>query len=192
MVCAACGCGQNDGAHFCKQCGARAGGAPPASFGQQPWMPLTSYPGYPAGYVPLMEARRQRVRQNLQPMGITWCLWGVYRLLLGMVSGFAVHEWSRHRDWFGDSVHFHPHFLEAFMPVIALTTCVMAGLALLTGYGLLTMKPWGRTLAIVMSILTLIKVPLGTALGIYTLWVLGPRVSGVEYDALVRQGPPRP
>ena len=43
---------------------------------------------------------------------------------------------------------------------------------LLAGWGLLTGKPWARVLAIVVGILSLINVPIGTALGVYTLWVL--------------------
>jgi hypothetical protein len=30
----------------------------------------------------------------------------------------------------------------------------------------------------------LVKIPFGTALGIYTLWVLAPMASGMEYDAI--------
>jgi hypothetical protein len=32
--------------------------------------------------------------------------------------------------------------------------------------------------------LALLKFPFGTALGIYTLWVLAPSTSGMEYDAI--------
>jgi hypothetical protein len=45
-------------------------------------------------------------------------------------------------------------------------------------------KPWGRILAIVIAILALIHIPFGTAMGIYTLWVLAPSASGAEYDAI--------
>jgi hypothetical protein len=38
--------------------------------------------------------------------------------------------------------------------------------------------------AIIAAILALIKFPFGTALGIYTLWVLAPGASGLEYDAI--------
>jgi hypothetical protein len=38
--------------------------------------------------------------------------------------------------------------------------------------------------AIIAAIFALIKFPLGTALGIYTLWVLAPGASGLEYDAI--------
>jgi hypothetical protein len=40
------------------------------------------------------------------------------------------------------------------------------------GVGLLQYQSWGRTLALVMSAIDLIKIPFGTALGIYGFWVL--------------------
>ncbi len=43
---------------------------------------------------------------------------------------------------------------------------------LIAGVGLLQFQPWARILTIVLSVLELIHVPFGTALGIYGLWVL--------------------
>ena len=43
---------------------------------------------------------------------------------------------------------------------------------LIAGFGLLKFRPWARILAIVLGCLHLLSIPLGTALGIYTLWVL--------------------
>ncbi|MBN1560542.1 hypothetical protein JW998_09840 [candidate division KSB1 bacterium] len=43
---------------------------------------------------------------------------------------------------------------------------------LITGWGLLKMKSWGRLLGIIIAILDLLKFPIGTAFGIYALWVL--------------------
>jgi hypothetical protein len=53
----------------------------------------------------------------------------------------------------------------AFLSVLALP-----GIA--AGIGLLMRKSWGRVLAIVVGILNLINFPIGTLIGIYTLWVL--------------------
>ena len=39
---------------------------------------------------------------------------------------------------------------------------------------------------VVLSILALFKIPLGTALGIYTLWVLAPAASEAEWRAIAR------
>jgi hypothetical protein len=46
----------------------------------------------------------------------------------------------------------------------------LPGLA--AGYGLLTHRPWSRVLAIVLGIFNLMNIPLGTLIGIYTIWVL--------------------
>ena len=69
--------------------------------------------------------------------------------------------------------------------LIVVLTSIGAVLDLATGISLLMRKSWGRILAIVIAILSLIRIPFGTALGIYTLWVLAPSTSGAEYDAIV-------
>ncbi|HLY18940.1 MAG TPA: hypothetical protein VKR61_17035 [Bryobacteraceae bacterium] len=43
---------------------------------------------------------------------------------------------------------------------------------IIAGLGLLQFRPWARILTIVLSVIDLIHVPFGTALGIYGLWVL--------------------
>jgi hypothetical protein len=40
------------------------------------------------------------------------------------------------------------------------------------GFGLLGRQPWARILGIVLSALSLMHVPFGTALGVYGLWIL--------------------
>ena len=49
---------------------------------------------------------------------------------------------------------------------------VLSAPSLIGGIGLLKFRPWAQTLTIVTSILNLINIPLGTALGVYGLWVL--------------------
>jgi len=64
---------------------------------------------------------------------------------------------------------------------------ILAGRAILcivTGWALLKRYPWARALAIVTAILTLIRPFTGTALAIYTLWVLLPSASGQEYHQI--------
>lgn len=43
---------------------------------------------------------------------------------------------------------------------------------IITGIGLLKIKPWARIVGIVLSAIRLISFPFGTILGIYGLWVL--------------------
>jgi hypothetical protein len=44
--------------------------------------------------------------------------------------------------------------------------------AIVVGIGLLSFRPWARSLGAIIAILELVNFPLGTALGIYALWVL--------------------
>jgi len=46
-------------------------------------------------------------------------------------------------------------------------------------------ETWARVVALVLAFIALFtNVPLGTALGVYTMWVLLPSESQKEYDAL--------
>jgi len=56
--------------------------------------------------------------------------------------------------------------------IIFIVVLVISLPGLITGIGLLEFRPWARMLGIVVSALSLINVPFGTALGIYGLWTL--------------------
>ena len=43
---------------------------------------------------------------------------------------------------------------------------------LVAGLGLMYLKPWARPFGMVLSTFSLLNVPLGTAVGLYGLWVL--------------------
>lgn len=55
---------------------------------------------------------------------------------------------------------------------IGLLMFVLALPSLLAGVGLLRQRNWGRLLAIIVGAFNLLSFPVGTALGLYTLWVL--------------------
>jgi hypothetical protein len=54
--------------------------------------------------------------------------------------------------------------------VLFFTTLALPGL--LAGYGLLKRQKWGYILGIILGFLNLVSFPIGTAIGIYTLFVL--------------------
>ena len=65
------------------------------------------------------------------------------------------------------------------LPIIGITGTALAVFLLLVslpgviaGIGLLRFRPWARVLTIVLSVLNLINLPFGTALGVYGLWVM--------------------
>ena len=56
--------------------------------------------------------------------------------------------------------------------IVSVLITVLAIPGIIAGIGLLKMKAWARILAIIVGCLNLLHVPFGTALGVYTLWVL--------------------
>ena len=54
------------------------------------------------------------------------------------------------------------------------------------GWGLLRRKPWARIVVLIIGCIDLIEFPVGTAIGIYTLWVLLN-----EDSAVIFTNPPR-
>lgn len=174
MVCQACGTPVAEGLHFCSKCGAQVVAAQPVNT-PPPMLPM---------YLP-------RVHRHLQTLGILWCVFGVYRVVTGLIGIFFLRAFTTHNfgddAWiFGGRVHapFVPMWFGGLWPVIAVATVFVAALALIAGIGLLNRRPWGRVVAIIVAILTLVKFPFGTALGIYTLWVLAPGASGLEYNSI--------
>jgi hypothetical protein len=184
MVCQACGSAVEQGGRFCPHCGAQIVAAAPPP-GQPPQ--YASYPAYaPIPYIP-------RVQRHLQTLGTLWCVYALYRIVSGIFGLFVFraitwhHRWNpdwplnRWGDYWGHGwMHMVP-FLIAMMITASL-------FGLFVGYSLLTRQTWGRILAIVAGVVVLFKPLLGTALGIYTLWVLAPTPSGMEYDSMVDAG----
>jgi hypothetical protein len=181
MVCQRCG-RPVEGA-FCSNCGVPVQ-PPPAVYGAGPVLPPPgAYGASPvAVYIP-------RVGRHLQTLGILWCVYGIYRAAAAtfavlFLMGVATPSFFGYVG--GRGVPFLPFapVMSGLAAVAGVFILITSCLAFATAYALMTRKPWGRTLAIVVAIISLIKLPVGTALGIYTLWVLAPGASGAEYDAI--------
>ena len=175
MVCQSCGA--EVVGPFCSRCGAPAPVVAPPGYAAPP-------PGYaappPVAYIP-------RVGRHLQTLGILWCIYGAYRAAAGIFAvlflmGIATPEVLGGFGMRGAPFLPFAPVMGGLAAVAAVFILLSSCLAFVTGISLLYRKPWGRTLAIVAAILSLIKIFFGTALGIYTLWVLVPGASGAEYD----------
>jgi len=158
MYCSGCGQVLAPGQAVCPQCGRQAVAPVPAvpGFAYQ----LESYAG------------------KVKALSIVWFIYAGYALLTGILGlAFANAFFSGH---FGPWMHgpwargpfppglFGPMILRfAWMAVV-----VRVGLAAVAGWGLYERAQWGRIVAIVAAILSLLRFPLGTALGIWTLVVL--------------------
>ncbi|HZY62866.1 MAG TPA: zinc ribbon domain-containing protein [Edaphobacter sp.] len=173
MICQSCGTPIAIGSRFCPKCGAQVAAPVPP--------PQPMYPMYPP--------RPPRVLRNLQILGILWCIFGAYRIVAGLIAitVLRMSSWSHyHYGFWGwhSNVFFWPPWMDGLLPLVFLISGATAVLAFIAGFGLLSRRSWARVLAIVLAILALLKFPLGTALGIYTLWVLAPAQSRAEYDSI--------
>jgi hypothetical protein len=171
MNCSACGNPLSPDARFCPRCGGQ-------TFFQQ--QPGSAYPQPPMVY--------DRVSRNIHGLGILWLVYAGLRIFSGLFGVLILHGlFGSHFGNSGFNLGWSPFgsmWLASLWPMALFSLLTSVCCILLTGYALLTRQPWGRIFAIVFGILALIHLPLGTALGIYTLWVLAPGISGDEYAAL--------
>lgn len=128
--------------------------------------------GKPAGATPLMP-RQGRIAGHVRLLGILWLAISAFRLIPGLfLVAFAG------VNLFPPEV---PAFVQALLPALGMVFLICAGIGIAIGWGLLARQPWARMLTIVFGAISLVDIPFGTALGIYTLWVLLPAESEQEY-----------
>jgi hypothetical protein len=69
-----------------------------------------------------------------------------------------------------------PEFVYTIVPIVL--TCIgvfiliVSTAGIIGAVGVLKRKEWGRITLLVVSFFTLVKFPLGTALGVYSIWAL--------------------
>lgn len=133
--------------------------------------------GKAAGVVPLVPPQG-RIAGHVRLLGILWLALSAFRLMPGLVLLAFVRNRFMPPEM--------PPFVFNFFPLIGGIFLITGIIGLAVGIGLLTRQPWARMLAIVFGCLNLPDLPFGTALGIYTLWVLLPARSEQEYRAEAR------
>jgi len=119
-----------------------------------------------------------RVASNIRNLGILWIVYAVLHMLPGLLLG-SIFRWLRPDFGF-------PFYVHGIVGAITGLFMFKGLLGILAGWGLLERQGWARILAIVLAFLSLIHFPLGTALGVYTLWVLLPGTSEIEYRQMAR------
>jgi hypothetical protein len=80
------------------------------------------------------------------------------------------------------------HILKIIEVCLSMFFGVLALPGLLIGWGLLNYRPWARILNIVFSIFELFNIPVGTAIGGYSLWVMFHPETAALFEARVPPG----
>jgi len=115
------------------------------------------------------------MQRHVKTLGILNIVWGA----LGAFSGVAVMLiFGGTFGIVGAALRDRPD-AAVVLPIIAtvggaiaLFLLILSVPSIVAGIALLHRRPWAPTLAIIVSALHLLNFPLGTALGIYGLWVL--------------------
>jgi len=74
--------------------------------------------------------------------------------------------------------------------VVSLVLILLAAPGLLGGLGLLKYRAWARIVVVILSVLNLPSIPVGTAIGVYGLWVLLNDETGELFSGPVRRRQP--
>jgi hypothetical protein len=132
----------------------------------------------------------QNYAGKVRALSVVWFIYAGYSVLAGILglafahAFFAGHfgPWM-HGPW-GHAPMMPWFFGPSLLRFTAVFVAFRVGLALAAGWGLMEQAPWGRIVAIVAAVLSLLRFPFGTALGIWTLVVLLGYRNGTLYEQL--------
>ena len=158
MFCERCGTPIQPGEAYCSKCGKQI-----------------------MGPVLLAQPRPGRVHEHVRLLGLFWLALSA----LDAVGGVFLYVFANTVMPHFGAPDAAAGFLRPLLSVVAILLFAKAALGLLAGWGLLRREKWARILALVLAFVSLFtNIPLGTALGVYTLWVLLPSESEREYTEL--------
>jgi hypothetical protein len=160
---------------FCDQCGTQL------QAGQAHCVRCGKVITGPTGYA------RNRVREHVKLVGILWMAYSALHLVAGVAilvtAKFVVLR-------MGEIPNGPPPellmWVRPILTIIGWFILAKAAVGFFAGWGLLQHEEWARVFALVVGFIALLNVPIGTALGIYTLWVLLPSQSDEQYKELAQ------
>ena len=108
---------------------------------------------------------------HVKVVGILWIVWGAVGLIIGLfVASLLIGAGLIAKIEGGE-----PEALSILTIIATFITGLFLILSLpdiIVGIGILKHQQWGRILGFILAALNLLSIPFGTALGIYTLYVL--------------------
>jgi len=161
MFCDGCGATMQPGQGFCSKCGKQI-----------------------VASLAVMPQRPGRVQGNLQLLGILWLAISAFNTIGGVVLYVLANTLFAHLRELG-APEAPTAFLRPLLSVVGIFILAKAACGFIAGWGLMQREPWARIIALALGFISLFNIPFGTAVGVYTLWVLLPAQSQEEYDAMV-------
>ena len=165
MYCSGCGSALAPGQAFCAQCGRPSAAVIPP--------------------VPGLQFQLQAYAGKIRVLAIFWFIYAGIALLTGFAGLAFAHAIlsGAFSQWMNGPMPplFMSHFLLQFAWIFLVAR---VALAVCAAWGLMQHQQWGRMVAIVAAIFSLLKFPFGTAMGIWTLVVLLGYRNGTLYEQL--------
>ena len=161
MFCDGCGSAVQPGQSFCGRCGKQMLG------------PVTA-----------LQLRPGRVQGHVHLLGILWLALSAFNGVAGLILFVVANTLFVHLHEMGAPPDVPTGFLSSLASTLGIIILAKAACGFIAGWGLLRREPWARLVALVLGFISLFNIPFGTAVGIYTLWVLLPLQSQQEYDSL--------
>ncbi len=165
MFCDSCGAALQTGQSFCSKCGkAIIVGAQPIG---------------------------TRVARHGQILGILWIAYSALTLLVGIMMNIIFHHilptllrYEPPQPGGGPPPEVILGLVRPIISIVAILILAKGAAGIIAGIGLLQRAPWSRTLTLVLACLSLISAPFGTAIGVYSLWVLLSPNADAEFHAV--------
>ena len=153
MYCDSCGTPIETGHGYCSKCGK-------AIVGPQPVAVVS------------------RVAQHSQILGILWIAYSVLTALIGCLMIFFFQHFVPMMLRYQPPQQQGPPpevvfgMIRPILHFVAILAFAKGLAGIFAGIGLLQRAAWSRTLTLVVACISLLSFPFGTALGVYSLWVL--------------------
>jgi hypothetical protein len=161
MFCDGCGTAVQPGQGFCSKCGKQI-----------------------VGPVAIMQPGRSRVKEHVRLVGLLWLAFSAFNAIGGVILYVIANTLLVHLRR-GGIEGGPPAFLTPLLSTVAILLLAKAACGFVAGWGLTQREPWARVVVLVLAFVSLFtNIPFGTALGIYTMWVLLPAESEQEYEAM--------
>ena len=163
MFCNSCGAELKPGQQFCGSCGR-------------------------AAFATVGPSSAGRVQRHVQLLAILWLVYSGLHVIAGLgmlivANTVLANQGARGLPGPPMPGNF-PQFVQPLVSFVGGLVVVKGILGVGAGWGLLQREHWARLIALVVAFVSLIDMPFGTALGIYTIWALMSSDAEKEYAAL--------
>jgi hypothetical protein len=112
--------------------------------------------------------KQRNMKQHVSFVGALHVGFGI----LGILGAMAVYLTFHFAHGFVENEPLAEEVILFFGNTLSLVIFFFATLGVIGGIGLFSYKPWARILVMIVSAINCLNIPIGTAKGVYSIWVL--------------------